>query len=184
MHLEGSPVSSRTITNHVLGQNLLLEEIKSASHWENQWPWDVEVEQRKTTNPGRCEDPPQVLSRSRGWRRSSFSHISDPLLTPHLAPLGEDDLLIWLLQALYLHSAMFAAGCMCCASKVYILKQLSLWFSTTLSAHRDRIWQAGDLNEPSSGLNPHSLSTVLLPCTGGGFRCLPSYLKRSAFFPV
>lgn len=49
---------------------------------------------------------------------------------PHMAPLREDGLLIWLLQVLYLHWATFTAGCVCCASKVYILKQISLWFST------------------------------------------------------
>lgn len=140
---------------------------------------------RTKTNPGGCEDPPQVLSCSRGGRHSSFSpHLRPSADTPHLAPLREDDLLIWPLQALHLHWAMFTAGCGCWASNAYTLKQISLWFSTTLSAHRDRIWQAGDLNEPSSGLNPHSLSSVLLPCTGGGFRCLPSYLKSSAFFPI
>lgn len=74
---------------------------------------------------------------------------------------------------------------------------LPLEFSTTLSAHRDRIWQAGDLNEPSSGLNPHSPSSVLLPCTGGvvlgaypaiwkavlSFHLAVAFCTQSEYFP-
>lgn len=158
--------------------------MNSTSHWANQWPQDAEEEQRKKTNPSRCEDPPPVLSPSREWRHSSFSpHLRPSADTPSRPPCERMSCSFDYAEPVLPLSRVH------CWMQLLCLEGLHPWVDLPLVFHPHCQHIPTGYSKQGTSTNPPPglihIPRLTFYCHAlGGLGCLPSYLKGSTFFPI